>query len=97
MLLKMSPDKATPTAMPRFRDAATVPDATPLWAWGIALMTVELLGEIKIPMPIPIRARGHAIEIYPCVGVIRDRKNKAIDISSIPRVQSMRDPVRSEM
>ena len=76
MLLKISPDKATPIAIPRFRDAATVPDATPLWAWGIALMTVELLGEIKMPVPIPVRARGHATEIYPCVGVIRGQEKQ---------------------
>ena len=91
----MSPDNATPRAIPRFRDDATVPDATPLWACGIALMTVELLGETKIPVSIPIRARGHATEIYACVGVNRDKKNNAIDTISIPSVQSARDPILS--
>ena len=86
----------TRNAMPRLKVApestsvVLIPEATPLSSGGTELMIEALLGDAKIPMPLPTNTRGGSSCRNVTVVPICASKRKPIDETTRPRTAKKR-------
>ena len=82
--------------MPRFRAAATNPEATPNLLVGTARMMKLVLGGWKSAAPMPIVAIHSATSESPVNSVNLEAKAKPTQVTIIPAVVSNRAPTLSD-
>ena len=60
-------------------------------------MAAALLGDRKMPVAMPARERRQVISITDVMGESRDNRKRLVPRSAMLSVQSIREPIRSEM
>ena len=96
MVVKIAPAIPIPSTMPTERAVAKIPAAIPRRVGGADPMIALLFGEMKTPVPEPVRTSEKAIHVYGVSDPNLDSENRPIARIVMPRILGHLTPIRSD-